>query len=392
MKKLLISLLILTLLVGCNASGTNQEVIEPTSFEPTTTSKKQGVYYIYPIADKDGNMVIPLNTDCAIITADETKSAFMQAKFEEVVIHYHKLLDPTHEFDGINNIKTINDNYGLDPVKVEPELIELLDKAITLSELTDGYFNPTIGAVSNVWKDLFNQEHKNNDPDEALVKENLEASIPYDQLRDYIVLDKTNNTVTFKKLETTDINVIIDLGAISKGYVLDKAYEALLKYKAGFLLSAGGSSIVTYVEPTQEKLSWMIGVKNPDTGQSCFEIKTKNMFISTSGDTQQHFINENGIRRHHILNPYTGYSENNYRSITLISEYDAAALDALSTALYSSNDIEKLTSNVKDKYNIDIKKALIFEDENKNLILDYDDNMIDDIYEVDTTQLEIYGK
>ena len=390
MKKILNILLLLLLIVGCSSSkeevdDTNKE---PDSFEPSTLTQKQQAYYIYPFADKDGNMVIPLSADCAIITSDEAKSEFMQKKFEEVVVYYHKLLDPSHEYEGINNIKTINDSYGLDPVKVDKELIELLDSAITMSELTEGYFNPTIGKVSSVWKDLFNNEHVNNDPDEKLVKESLSASIPYNLLREYIVLDKENNTVTFKKFEDTDLKVIIDLGAYSKGYVLDKVYDALMKYKSGFLISAGGSSIITYVEPTQEKLSWVIGVKNPNTGASAFQLKSKNMFISTSGDEQQYFINENGIRRHHILNPYTGYPENNYRSITLLSKTNAGALDALSTALYSSDNIEKIISNVEDYYNIDIEKALVYEDENKELLLNYDDSIIDDIYGIDSSQVK----
>lgn len=394
MMKKIFTILLVLLLCGCNVSYNNKEVIEekePETFEPSTVADKQTAYYVYPIADKDGNMVIPLSTDCGIICTDKNKADYMQKRFEETIIKYHMLLDPTHEFEEINNIKTINDNYGLEPVKVNPELIDLIDSAITMSELTNGYFNPTIGQASNIWKDLFNEEHKNSDPNQDELAHALTASIPYDKLRDYIILDKDNSTVTFKKYEESDLNVIIDLGAYSKGYVMDRCYEELLKYKSGFLITAGGSSIMTYVEDTQTDLKWRIGVKNPNTGESCFVVSVKTVAMSSSGDEEQFFINEEGIRRHHILNPYTGYPENNFRGISLIADTDAGALDALSTAIYSSDNVNEIINNVSDYYAINIKTAFISEDDNKNLLLKQDG--IDEIlFSIDELQITDISK
>lgn len=387
MKKILTVLLVL-LLCGCNAS--NNEVIEekePETFNPSTVADKQVAYYVYPIADKDGNMVIPLSTECGIICTDKDKAKYMQDKFEETIIKYHILLDPAHEFEGVNNVKTINDNYGLEPVKVNPELIELIDNALTLSELTNGYFNPTIGQVSDVWKGLFNEEHKNNDPEKEVVSHALTASIPYKQLRNYIILDKENSTVTFKKYEDSDLNVIIDLGAFSKGYVMDMCYKELLKYKSGFLITAGGSSIITYVEDSQTDLKWRIGIKNPNTGDSCFIISVKNIAMSSSGDEEQFFINEEGIRRHHILNPFTGYPENYYRGISLVADDFAGVLDGLTTAIYSADDKEEIINNVSNYYNIDIKQAYITEDDNKNLLLTYNKGIEDILFSIDDMQI-----
>lgn len=387
MKKIIALLLLAFVLIACNSHNNQTNSEKPQTFEPTITSTKQKAYYINPIADDEGNMVIPLNADCAIITTDETKADYMKETFENTIVYYHKLLDPSHSFKGINNIKTINDNYGKGPVKVDSELIEIIDSAITLSELTEGYFNPTIGTLSDVWKDLFNAEHINNDPSPDEVAKALTASIDYQKLRDYIVLDKENSTVSFNKLEDNDLNVKIDLGAYSKGYVMDKAYNELLKYKDGFLISAGGSSIITYVEPTQEKLHWIIGVKNPNNGASAFQLKITNAAISTSGDEQQFFINELGIRRHHILNPYTGYPENNYRSVTLLAQNNAGALDGLSTAIYSADDIDKLVNDVAEANNLKIDKALIIEDNDLNLLLSYDEDLAPLIYEIDSSQV-----
>lgn len=392
MKKILI-ILITLLLCGCTNNQKQENTdsnIEPDSFEPSSSTSKQTPFYVYPIADKDGNMVIPLDTDVCIITTDESKAEFMDKTFEETILFYHMILDPTHEFESINNIKTINDNYGKGPVKVDPALIEVIKSAIDLAEQTAGYFNPTVGQAANVWKNLFNEEHKNNDPSSEEVNKALACSIPYEKLRDYIVIDEANCTVTFNKLEDAEDNIIIDLGAYSKGYVLDRAYEKLLKYKAGFLISAGGSSIITYVEPTQEKLHWTVAVRNPNTGSSAFDLRLTNGFISTSGDDQQFFINEDGIRRTHIINPFTGYSENYYRSITLVANSDAGLLDGLSTAIFNlpPEQTPEIVKNIEEANNVSILKALITESSKGNLTLTYDEAFNDVMQDIDTFQIK----
>ena len=92
-------------------------------------------------------------------------------------------------YENINNIKTINDNYGKEAVKVDKEIIEILKSAIKISNETDGYFNPTMGSISDVWKDLFNEAHINSNPDPLEVESAMACVLSNDELSEYIVID-----------------------------------------------------------------------------------------------------------------------------------------------------------------------------------------------------------
>lgn len=324
MKKVLSTLCILLLLTGCSKQKDNTYI----PHKKTT--------YLGVISDIENQMVIPLNTDVFIITTDNSNAEEMINDFNKTVVEYHKLFDSHHSYANINNIKTINDNYGNGPIEVDEKIIDILKKAISLSIETNGYFNPTMGKISDVWKDLFNETHVNSDPSSEEVDKAMACVLNSDILEDYIIIDDQKNTVELKKLEGCSTSVEVDLGAYSKGYVLDKAYESLLKYDTGFMLSAGSSSIITYVPERAIDLHFNIGITNPNNPESMLGvIQVDDKAISSSGDYQQYFINEEGVRRHHILNPFTGYSENNYRGITLIADSDAGLLDAISTSIYS---------------------------------------------------------
>lgn len=360
MKKIFILLTILLLLSSCSSSKS-----EPIN------KQQSSIYFLSDengnvILDEDGIPLTPLNTSVWITTTNSKLNDDMVKDFTNLIRKYHYLFDSHHNFEGVNNIKTINDNYGLEPVKVDQEIINILKEAIEISKESDGLFNPTIGALSNVYSGMYDKSGGHKDPDEKIINSAKACVIPSELLEEYIVIDENNSTVLIKKYDSCTSSVSLSLGAISKGYALDKIYDELLKYNSGFLISAGGSSTITYVAENQmNDLSWKIGItdpKNPDSIYSIMELKTS--FISTSGDYQQYYINDEGIIRHHILNPDTGYPENYYRSITLVGSSGGSVLDALSTSIYSTKDYEKYLSKFNDKYNLDIQAYIIAENEN----------------------------
>ena len=161
--------------------------------------------------------------------------------------------------------------------------------------------------------------------------------------------------------------------------MLDKAYESLLKFESGFMLSAGSSSIITYVPDNAIDLHFSIGITNPNNTSDMLEaLQVDNKAISSSGDYQQYFINEEGVRRHHSLNPFTGYSENTFRGITLIADSNGGLLDALSTSIYSlkEENVETLIQKMEAEYKLNIEKILIQDDENGNLKLNNDESIV----------------
>lgn len=368
MKKIII-LLSLLLLTSC----TNNNQIY-----------KKDKYFLGYTKDKDDNMVLLLNSEVNLTIVNNGYKETLINTAKDTITKYHKLLDSNHYYldeNGkvLNNIKVLNDNINKGIVEVDPIIIDALKESIKLTKLTNGYFNITLGKLSNLYKDKFlSYDSINTDPDKSDIDKTLLGIISYDKLEDYIILDETNNTV---ELKTNDNPYLIDLGAFSKGYILSKVYDELIKYNTSFLLTAGSSSIITYTN-RDENVNWNIALKDPNTIDSQLLVfNLDNGAVSTSGDYENYYLLEDGTRRHHILNPYSGHSENYYRSISLLSN-NAGIIDALSTALFNisnKNDIKHIISNIENNYNTKIAYS----------ILDNDNNLFINNYFNDTLQEQV---
>jgi thiamine biosynthesis lipoprotein len=162
-------------------------------------------------------------------------------------------------------------------------------------------------------------------PDRAIVKEKLKL-VGYK----HIVIDKEASTVFLKTK-----GIQIDLGGIIKGFAADKAVEILKQQgiKAGIVAVAG--DIKTFGIRPDGGL-WKVGIQNPrqqtDKDEITATIAMTDMAISTSGDYQKFFI-KSGKRYHHLLNPKTGYPDNECRSVTIIAK-DSAFTDAFATGIF----------------------------------------------------------
>jgi len=376
MKKF-ITLLLLICLCACS---TEEKVYTKDSHYYTTT------------LTKDDEMVLLLNTDVVLTTVDAAKREAMISDAYDLLLIYHRLLDSHHEYSDannqtINNLKIVNDSYGTNKaITVSPLILDALGFAIEMSELTKGYFNPTLGSLSELWSPLFSNTGTTNEPPGDAEIEKAKACIyPYQKLNDYISLDYENNTVALKKLAGCESSVQIDLGALSKGYIADKVADLLKEKESSFLFNAGSSSIVTYNQEA-EGISWNVGIRSPFDGSMLTAIKAQNITMSSSADDQRYFLkeNEDGTLRiyHHILNPYSGSSENYFRGITLVSTTNAGVLDALSTALYSIENEEErnaIITDIEKEFNMEILKAYIYEENNQS------------IFEIDQKLSEMYS-
>ena len=135
MKKMISLLICATLLAACNSSTST-----PTS--STTTSLKSNICMDCGFDTFFAVQGMPLEQDAF-------DSVFTEAS--EDFSYYNKLFDIYNDYDGINNIKTINDHAGIDPVEVDPVIIEMLQEAKYFYDLSDGEFDITIGALLRVW-------------------------------------------------------------------------------------------------------------------------------------------------------------------------------------------------------------------------------------------------
>jgi thiamine biosynthesis lipoprotein len=240
----------------------------------------------------------------------------MEKTFKEIEM-LEKYLN---NFSPDSEVSEINRQAGKNPVKVSPETMEVINRAIHISEKTKGAFDVTIGAVSKLWN--FHDKVK---PDEKTVKQ----ALPLVNYKNMIV-NKKNQTIYLTKKEMS-----VDLGGIAKGYAADRAVGVLKKegIKSG-LVALAGEIKAFGLRP--DKKPWRIGIQNPrQKGKDDEVIATMDLTdaaISTSGDYQRYFI-ENGKRYHHILNPKTGYPADECMSVTVIAR-GSTALDGFPTGVF----------------------------------------------------------
>ena len=381
MKKLITIILCFLLISGCT--------------EVYSSKLNKEITFLGNIQDANGDMVLLLNTDTYITTVNPKYKDELVTKSKDLITKYHMLLDSHHYYldnnnDQIVNIRTLNENIDSGPVKVDPIIIDAIKEAKTLVQLTQGYFNFTIGKVSDLYHDkLLPYDSTNVDPDIKDINYALDGVINADELDKYIVIDEINNTVELKSKESGSFK--IDLGAFSKGYILNKVYEELIKYDTSFLLSAGSSSIITYSN-INEDISWNVAIKNPNNlDKQLLAFTLKSGAISTSGDYENYYFLNNLTRRHHILNPYTGYPENHYRSNTLVSS-NACLVDVLSTALFNVEDIntrKEILNNANKYYSEQVNYCFVDEDIDLIMNQGFHDILIDEYTSKDINNITI---
>lgn len=247
-----------------------------------------------------------------------------------------------------SDVSKINSGAGLAPVKVSPETIDVISKAVYVSEKTDGAFDITIGAVSRLW-----DFHKKTKPDEKTAKKAVQF-VNYKN----IIINKKKQTVFLRKK-----GMAIDVGGIAKGYAADKAVEALKQegVKSGLVAIAG--DIKAFGLKPDLKL-WKVGIQNPRQKGRDDEIiaaaDLADSAISTSGDYQRYFIEE-GRRYHHVLDPGTGYPADYCISVSIFAQEGAMA-DAFSTGVFAMGNekgIKLLDSLGFDAVIVDKKGKMI---------------------------------
>lgn len=203
------------------------------------------------------------------------------------------------------------------PLTITPELASIIDKSLYYSRLSDGAFDITFASLGRYYD--YRAKLK---PSE----QQREALLPAINYR-FIHLDTKANTLWFEHPK-----VYIDLGGIAKGYAVDRAISVLQGFGVQHAtVSAGGDSRVL-----GDKLGrpWMVGIKNPRGKDGvAITLPLENCAISTSGDYERYFIDENGERIHHILNPRTGKPTNGVNSVTIIGPVGFDT-DPLSTTLF----------------------------------------------------------
>lgn len=298
------------------------------------------------IKEKKGS-IYAMNTfiDITLYSDSNDKNIHAFNEIENIYKEIHKLADNKNEYSGLNNTYVINNTN--EKVVVNDYLFELLSIANKMFIDTNGYYNPLMSNLTNIYKDIISTKD-DSQLNNKLIDEELKI---------------IKETKLFLFEETKEVQLLgegkLDLGAIAKGYATKLAKEYLIsngfKY---YLINAGNSSITFGEKDNGEKFK--IGINNI----SNFILEEKNCDISTSSVYEQKITINNKLY-HHIINPKTGTNENNYDIVTIVGG-DSAYLDALSTAIFNINiNIEDeliIIKQLETLFNINI---YIFKDGNR---------------------------
>lgn len=278
----------------------------------------------------EGEFLQLFDTATRIIGYAHSKEEFreyVQLIHDELEI-YHRLYDIYNDYEGINNIKTINDNAGIQPVKVDQRIIDLLLFARDAYEISEGRMNVALGAVLRIWHDY--RELGTDDPERAEVPpmELLRSAAEHVDINN-MVIDESEGTVYL-----ADPEMSLDVGGIAKGYAVEQVTKYIME--RGFtdgLISVGGN-VRSFGYKGDDKQLWSIGVQNPERGGAdLYTVLITDRSLVSSGDYIRYYTVD-GKRYHHIIDPETLMPSEYFTAVTIICE-DSGMADALSTMIFN---------------------------------------------------------
>ncbi|WP_408608263.1 FAD:protein FMN transferase [Aquimarina spinulae] len=254
--------------------------------------------------------------DITVVEKDKTTANQSIDIAVEEIQRIEKLIS---SWDKNSQTSLINNNAGINPVKVDAELFDLIFRAIQISKLTDGAFDISYASMDRIWK--FDNSMKKM-PSEEEIKASV-ARVGYK----YIVLDKKKSTVFL-----TQKGMKIGFGAIGKGYAADKAKNLLISkgVKAG-IINASGDMNTWGKQPDESE--WKVAITNPLNKNNAFALlPVVEKAVVTSGNYEKYVILD-GKRYSHIIDPRTGYPSTGIVSATVFAP-KAELADALATSVF----------------------------------------------------------
>ncbi|MCE9563720.1 MAG: FAD:protein FMN transferase [Planctomycetes bacterium] len=221
-----------------------------------------------------------------------------------------------------SEVVQLNETASVTSVEVEPQLFELFTRCAGWTHESEGAFDIATGAIIKAWG-FFKREGRVPSPSERIEAMNRTGFR-------HVILNPETHTVKFR-VPGLEIN----LGAVGKGYALDRAAH-LLRTEWGVtsaLLHGGGSSVYAIGGPPGDLRGWPIQLRHPtDTNASLGTVYLRNRGLGTSAATFQ-FFEYKGQKLGHLLDPRTGWPAQGIQSVS-VTATTAAEADAISTAVF----------------------------------------------------------
>jgi thiamine biosynthesis lipoprotein len=231
-----------------------------------------------------------------------------------------KRIEDLTSFHKQSQLNEINEKSGLAPVRVDPELMALIQSSLEISRVSNGAFDPTIGVISRLWNFSGPEGPRLPSPEEI-----NQALHKVDWKKVQILPERS-------EIYLPEQGMAMDLGGISKGYALNQA-EQIIKSTGikSALINAGGD--ITAFGGKGPGVPWKIGIQDPrDTSTIVATVDIESGSVFTSGDYQRYF-EKDGIRYHHILDPKTGFPASEVESVSVVAP-DGVRAEGLSAGIF----------------------------------------------------------
>lgn len=246
--------------------------------------------------------------------SEQTMDKALNLAFEEV----DRIEQQLSTYKPHSEISQLNLLGAEKPVGLSREVFELLKRSKAITHRTNGAFDITVGPIVQLWR-----HSKGQAPDLKDIEQSSKCVGIH-----HLHLDDKTHTAWF---DTSGVQV--DLGAIGKGYAMDRAAEILKRQGINRAMLSFGGHILA-LDPPPGKKSWNILVQNPkQSGTFLKSLQVSNASVATTADNQRGYW-VNGKRFSHIIHPETGYPIDGMSSVTVVTP-SAEEGDALSTALFA---------------------------------------------------------
>lgn len=248
-------------------------------------------------------------------------------------LELHRLYDIFNSYEGLNNLKTINDQAGMQPVKVEQEIIDLIQFSKKWYKEAGPETNIAMGSVLDIWQEYRDEASANPALAKLPPMAELQAAAKHMDM-DKVVVDEEKGTVFL-----TDPDMSLNVGAVAKGYATELvAQEVKALGLESAIISAGGNVRAIGHPYDGVRHRWGVGIQNPDR----IVVTEQDNLLDTafiheasvvsSGDYQRYY-EVNGKRIHHLIDPKTLMPGDYYRAATVVTE-DSGLADFLSTIVF----------------------------------------------------------
>lgn len=304
------------------------------------TSDKIGIVRAF----KQTERLMGNSFELTVVSAEER---WAQQKIALAIAEIRRIEKLLTTFDEHSQTNQINCQAGIAPVKVDPEVYQLIQRSMRISSLTDGAFDLSYGSVD---KKLWNFDRTMSSLPDTKTAKSMIRLINYRN----IILNPENCTVMLKEK-----GMRIGFGGIGKGYAAEMA-KALLKKEgvtAG-IINASGDLATWGTQPDGQP--WTIGISDPDHAKMPFSyLNVTDLAVATSGNYEK-FIEINGKKYSHTINPKTGLPVTGIKSVTIISP-NAEIADAMATPV----TIMGISAGLNMINQIDYLGCIIIDDHNR---------------------------